>query len=355
MHCVPVQAEPQQTPSPVKEKESTEDACRPDRGFFTGMGRAAETETESRAGSGLYEDVVRGLSRPQKRIPSKYFYDERGSELFEKITHLEEYYLTRTEKEILRVHVDEFARRLGPRAVIIEPGSGSSAKTRLLIDHCDKLYAYVPVDISRRFLLEQAENLKEEYPELRVEPVVADYTRPFELPVEPESHRRRLIFFPGSTVGNFKPDEARAFLESLGGLLKAGDAMLIGVDLVKERRILEKAYNDSEGVTAAFNKNLLHRINRELKADFDPGAFAHGAFYNEAENRIEMHLKSLRAQTVHINGCGFDFAKGETIHTENSYKYTPKSFEKICEGIFRVEKVWTDPEELFSVQFLYKI
>lgn len=353
MYCVPVRAEPQQIPLPVKQKESTQNACSPDRGFSPGMGNAAEAET--RAESGLYEDVVRGLSRPQKRIPSKYFYDERGSELFEKITRLDEYYLTRTEKEILHAHADEIARRLGPRAVIIEPGSGSSAKTRLLIDHCDKLYAYVPVDISRRFLLEQAENLKGEYPELRVEPVVADYTRSFELPVEPGSHRRRMIFFPGSTVGNFKPEEARTFLGSLAGLLNPGDAMVIGVDLVKERGILERAYNDSEGVTAEFNKNLLHRINRELKADFDPGAFAHKAFYNEAENRIEMHLESLREQTVRVNGCGFDFAEGETIHTENSYKYTPESFEKICEGLFRVEKVWTDPEELFSVQFLYKI
>lgn len=353
MYAVPVKAEPQQIPLPVKEKQSTQGACRPDRGISAGVEKAAEPV--HRTGSGLYEDVVRGLSRPQKRIPSKYFYDERGSELFEKITRLDAYYLTRAEKEILRERVDEIARRLGSRAVVIEPGSGSSAKTRLLIDHFDRPYAYVPVDISRRFLLEQAEILQEEYPDLRVEPVVADYTRPFELPVEPGSHRRRMIFFPGSTVGNFKPEEARAFLGSLGRLLNPGDAMVIGVDLVKERRILERAYNDSEGVTASFNKNMLHRINRELEADFDPGEFAHTAFYNEGENRIEMHLESLREQTVHVNGYGFHFEEGETIHTENSYKYTPESFEKICRGIFRVEKVWTDREELFSVQFLYKI
>lgn len=302
----------------------------------------------------MLEEVKNELRQPKKSIPSKYFYDERGSELFEQITRLHEYYPTRTEIGILRSHMDEIAELIGPRAAILELGSGSSKKTRLLLDHLEQLSAYVPVDISEEYLFNVSESLKNEYPGLAIKPVTADYTRSFDLP-QVENGRpveRWIAFYPGSTVGNFRPARARRFLGSVAGLIGSSGGLLIGVDLKKDTAILERAYNDSGGVTARFNKNILLRLNREIDTDFEINSFRHDAFYNEEEGRIEMHLVSTAEQEVHLDGETVRIEEGETIHTENSYKYSLEEFEELVEGIYCVEKVWTDEEELFSVQYL---
>lgn len=314
----------------------------------------------------MLEEVTEGLKRPQKSIPSKYFYDERGSELFERITELDEYYPTRTEIGILNNYMNEIAECVEPPSpqdeppnggtAILELGSGSSRKTRMLLDHLDRLAAYIPVDISRAYLESVGSSLKKEYPNLAIRPVTADYTRPFELPAVEEENNVKIaqwvVFYPGSTIGNFEPEEARQFLGSIAGLVGSGGGLLIGVDLKKDRDLLERAYNDAEGVTARFNKNILRRLNREIDADFDADRFEHDAFYNESEGRIEMHLVSQESQKVRLNGESIPIEKGESIHTENSYKYSLEEFEKLVEGIYRVEKVWMDENGLFSVQYL---
>lgn len=307
----------------------------------------------------MREEVAEGMRRTQKTLPSKYFYDERGSKLFEQITLLEEYYLTRTEIGIMERHISEIARLLGRSSVLVELGSGSSRKTRLLLDHLEEIAAYVPVDISREYLSAVARELRDDYPQLDVRPVCADYTRPFSLP-ELEQSRNGLkqpgsgcqIFYPGSTIGNFRPPEARRFLARLARNLHPLKGMLVGVDLKKEKEILEAAYNDARGVTAAFNKNILHHINRELEADFRPEYFRHEAFYNEREGRVEMHLVSLEKQEIAIGHERFVLAKGESIHTENSYKYTPGEFRELASPHFTVERVWTDDDHYFSIQYL---
>ena len=302
----------------------------------------------------MFEEVVEGLGRPQKMIPSKFFYDERGSELFEEITRLEEYYPTRTEKRILQEHIGEIAAAVGKQSVLVELGSGNSTKTRLLLDHMSDISAYVPVDISEEYLLKTVQSLKNEYPRLTIKPVCADYTKPFQIPPVAKPFEYYVIFYPGSTIGNFRPGKAQQFLDTISKLLVPGGGLLVGVDLKKEKQILESAYNDSKGVTAEFNKNMLVRINRELNADFDINAFRHLAFYNEKEGRIEMHLVSDTEQEVHLNGEVIHFDKGETIHTENSYKYSPEEFEELVSEWFKVEQVWTDEDELFSMQYLVK-
>lgn len=301
----------------------------------------------------MLEEVRNGLLQPSgKSIPSKYFYDERGSELFERITRLEEYYPTRTEIGILRKHIDAIAGLAGRNAAILELGSGSSKKTRLLLDHLDRLAGYVPVDISEEYLLNVGDSLKSEYPDLTIKPVVADYTRRFDLPDIAAPVGRWIAFYPGSTVGNFEPGEARRFLGSIAEIIGPSGGLLIGVDLKKDPAVLEQAYNDAEGVTAAFNKNILRRLNREIDTDFDLDRFEHDAFYNEQEGRIEMHLVSTAAQEVHLDGETIRIEEGESIHTENSYKYSIGEFEELVEGIYNVEKVWADEERLFSVQYL---
>lgn len=302
----------------------------------------------------MLQEVLDGLRKRQKRIPSKYFYDKHGSELFEQITELEEYYPTRTEKKIMEDNIDAISRAIGMESVIIELGSGSSIKTRLLLNHIPDVSAYVPVEISEKQLLETVRNLKEEYPELTIKPVCADYTKPFQVPPIEQSFEYYLIFYPGSTIGNFRPRQAQHFLETISSLLVKGGGLLIGVDLKKDRQILEDAYNDSKGITAEFNKNMLVRLNRELDADFDVDLFEHTAFYNDEKGRIEMHLVSLEAQTVHIDGEDIHFEKGETIHTENSYKYSLNEFADLVQDWFEVKKVWTDEEDLFSLQYLVK-
>ena len=297
---------------------------------------------------------MEGLRRPQKMIPSKFFYDERGSELFEEITRLDEYYPTRTETRILEDHIEEIAEVVGEQSVIVELGSGNSTKTRLLLDHMSDISAYVPVEISEEYLMKTVRSLKDEYPDLSIKPVCADYTKPFRIPPIAKTFEYYVIFYPGSTIGNFRPERAQQFLKTISRLLVPGGGMLIGVDLKKGRDTLEAAYNDAKGVTAQFNLNMLLRLNRELNADFRIDNFEHLAFYNEEKGRIEMHLKSKTGQEVHLNGEAIHFEEGETIHTENSYKYSLDEFRALVNDWFKVERVWTDEDDLFSMQYLVK-
>lgn len=299
----------------------------------------------------LLDDVLEGLRAPQKSLPSKYFYDNKGSELFEKICGLDEYYLTRTELNIMEKSIRDITAALGKHVQLIELGSGSSLKTRLLLDHLEELHSYVPVDISEEYLQNEARNLQEEYPNLTIEPVAADYTKPFDLPASPDEVKK-VFYFPGSTIGNFTGDKAADFIRLISNLIDNDGGLLIGFDLIKDEEKLIAAYDDSKGVTAAFNKNILIRINRELNADFDPEQFKHKAIFNEDESRIEMHLESLIDQTVTINGEKIFFEKGETIHTENSHKYSLSSFMEMTSSVFSNVQTWMDDEQLFAIQFL---
>lgn len=296
--------------------------------------------------------VLDGLARPRKRIPAKFFYDAEGSRLFERICELREYYPTRTEMALLRAHGAEIAELAGPDAALIEFGSGSSAKARLLLEALTRPHGYVPIDISRRHLLDYARGMAERYPNVTVIPVCADYTRSFELPGSAAAGPR-LGFFPGSTIGNFQPIEAAGFLGRAAMMLGAGNGLLIGVDLVKDERVLHAAYNDADGVTAAFNLNLLARMERELGAELDISRFAHHAFYNAERSCIEMHLKSLERQAIRVAGETFGFEAGETIHTEDSHKYTIGGFHDLARASgWRPEQSWSDPEGLFSLHYL---
>lgn len=304
--------------------------------------------------SEFYTDVLNGLKSEQKYLPSKYFYDENGSVLFEQICQLDEYYPTDCEVSIMKKKIDEISDVMGELVQLIELGSGSSMKTRLLLENCKNLNMYVPVDISGAFLKATAERLRSDYPSLDIQPVVADYTSSFEIP-KSDHARKRIIYFPGSTIGNFTQDRASEFIDTIGSILNAGDGLLIGVDLKKEVGVLEAAYNDSKGVTAAFNKNILTRINEEIGADFDLSTFRHRAFYNARKGRIEMHLESLKHQIVQINKTQIEFEKGETIHTENSHKYSINEFEEIAGKKFRRLNTWTDNRNYFSVHYFEKV
>ncbi|ARA94878.1 L-histidine N(alpha)-methyltransferase [Rhodothermaceae bacterium RA] len=300
------------------------------------------------------EAVIAGLSQSPRSIPAKFFYDARGSQLFEQITELEAYYPTRTEIAILEAHMAAIVERIGPRALLVEYGSGSSRKTRLLLDHLIDPAGYVPIDISRKHLLASARALARRFPDLPILAVCADYMDDVPLP-HPEGPVNRIVaFFPGSTIGNLEPDDAVAFLRHVAGVVGPGGGLLIGVDLQKDTRVLERAYNDEHGVTAAFNLNLLARINRELEGTFDLETFRHHAFYNAEQGRIEMHLISRIDQTVCLgDGPCFDLAAGETIRTEYSYKYTLEGFATLAERAgFHVDTVWTDSRAYFSLQFL---
>ena len=306
-----------------------------------------EPETEG-FGAGL----VAGLERPRKEIPCKFFYDSVGSALFERICELPEYYPTRTETALLEAHRGEIAAELGDHRHLVELGSGSAQKVRILLQAM-RPAAYTAVDISREHLLRSTAALAADHPGLEVHAVCADYTRNFVLP-RPASKPDAVpvAFFPGSTVGNFAPADAEIFLRRIAALIRGGD-LLIGVDLKKDAAILNAAYNDKDGVTAAFNLNLLARANRELGADFDLAAFAHRAFYDEAEGRIEMHLVSLARQTVRIGDHRIAFADGETIHTENSYKYTVAEFQALAgRAGFAASHVWVDGDDLFSIHHM---
>ena len=303
--------------------------------------------------------VLDGLSRAPRAIPPKYLYDSRGSALFDAICELPEYYLTRSETEILKRHAADIASRAGPDAALVEFGSGSSVKSRLLINAMDGLSLYSPIDISRQHLDQTAARLKRDYPALRVEPVCADYMTLDSLPSlrgggGSGGARRVVGFFPGSTIGNLVPDEAVAFLRRVRRLLGDNGALVLGADLKKDPRRLHDAYNDSAGVTAAFSLNLLRRMNRELGATFDLDAFAHEAFYNSCESRIEIYLRSLRSQSAQVAGRRFTFGEGERIHAEYSYKFDPAAIDALARaGGFEVAELWTDDSErLFAVAFL---
>ena len=301
--------------------------------------------------AGFRQDVVAGLSLPQKALPPKYFYDRAGSRLFERICRLREYYLTRAELSLTRANIRAIARFAGSGGVLMEYGSGESRKTRLLL-HAMKPSVYMPVDIDADALRRAAAKLSRELPALRILPVAGDFSRPLELP-RLAGRDRRVVYFPGSTIGNLSPAEAQAFLRMTRGQVGPRGAMLVGVDLKKDANVLHAAYNDSRGVTAAFNLNLLARINRELGADFDLRRFAHYAFYNATLGRIEMHLVALAAQTVNVGDHRFTFDRGETIHTENSYKYSVEEFRAVtAEAGFDGAKLWTDRRGLFSLHGL---
>jgi len=301
----------------------------------------------------FHRDVTAGLAATPKSVPAKYFYDAEGSRLFEAICELPEYYPTRTEIALLRDVAPEIARHIRPTSALVEFGSGASIKTRLLLDAAPQLGAYVPIDISETALSQAAKAIAADYPGLRVSPIAGDFTKPLALP---EAIRARPIvgFFPGSTIGNFTPAEAAHLLARSRSLLGDGASFLVGADMVKPIETLLAAYDDAQGITAAFNKNLLVRINRELDGDFDLDAFDHRAVWNAEESRIEMHLVSRQAQQVSIGEDVFDFAEGETIHTENSYKFTPAMIADIAaRGGWRVETHWVSDAQPFAT-FLLK-
>jgi L-histidine N-alpha-methyltransferase len=298
------------------------------------------------------EAVLAGLSRPDRAIPCRFLYDEKGSALFDRICELEEYYPTRTETSILTARAAEIARLVGPAAQLIELGSGSSVKVRILLAALEAPAAYIAVDISRDHLRRAAEALAADIPHVQVAAICADYSAPFPLPALPEAGRR-MAFFPGSTIGNLEPEEALRFLRAWARRLGPGAAMLIGVDLRKDPDVLHAAYDDREGVTAAFTLNLLARANAELGADFDLDGFAHEARYDEEMGRVEIHLRSLKRQTVRVGEHAFAFEAGELIHAEHSYKYAVDGFQDLARRAgFAPAEVWTDPNGLFSVHYL---
>jgi dimethylhistidine N-methyltransferase len=298
----------------------------------------------------LVADVHAGLMRKQKTLPAKYFYDKTGSELFDAITRLSEYYLTRTEITLLRQHVQEMAELLGTDSCLLELGSGSSIKIRLLLEAV-RPRIYVPMDISREHLIDSAQQLASDYPWLTIHAACVDYSVSWEIP--DFGPGRYNAFFPGSSIGNFEPGSAVKLLQQVRRLVGRNGGLLIGVDLKKDVSILENAYNDAQGVTADFNLNMLLHINRRLNADFEPEYFRHKALYNEEEGRIEMHLECLTDHRVRVSGRSYSFAAGETIHTENSYKYSIDGFHRLAaQGGFAPLEVWVDPDGLFSIHYL---
>ncbi len=297
-------------------------------------------------------ELINGLRQPLKAISPKYFYDERGSQLFDQITELPEYYLTRTELSIMDRYIGEMASLIGPTASLIEFGSGSSQKIRMLLEHLVDLAAYVPVDISREHLVASADALAADYPDIEVLPVAADFTQPFDLPSPAVMPLRNIVYFPGSTIGNFSPEAALGLLEVMHHEAGTGGGLLIGIDLRKDRQTLERAYNDASGVTAEFNLNVLNHLNDAFGANFDTGAFRHIAEYNERDGRIEMYLVSEKDQGVSIGGEDFEIAAGERILTEHSHKYALQGFAALTAEVgFRPVKHWTDADERFAICF----
>lgn len=314
---------------------------------------APERDIPPLSADALLADVLEGMGRTPKSLPCKYLYDARGSHLFDQITQLEEYYPTATELAIMEAHLDEIVACLGPRCLLLEYGSGSSLKTRLLLDRMPEPAGYVAIDISEEHLSASMRHLQEMYPHIPMCAVPADYTTSFAVPSNGFDAARTVVYFPGSTIGNFEPHEAHAFLGRMAQAAGPGGGLLIGVDLEKDRDTVEAAYNDAQGVTEAFNKNLLRRINRELGATFDPDAFRHRAVYNLDEGRIEMSLVSVCDQIVRVNGHAVRFGEGEPICVEYSYKFTLERFRGLAERAgFSVRNVWMDAKRLFSVQYL---
>ena len=308
---------------------------------------SVETEVAARL---FRDEVLAGLARFPKELPCKYFYDERGSRLFDDICELGEYYLTRTELEIMSRYAGEMGEQIGDGVMLVEYGSGSSTKTRILLDHLIKPVAYAPVDISREHLLKTAAGLSDDYPHIEILPVVADFTQPFELPVSRHNSTHAAVYFPGSTIGNFRPETAKRLLRQIADLCGTGGGLLIGVDLQKDARVIEAAYNDREGVTDQFNLNLLHRINRELEADIDVDQFRHLAFYNEEAGRVEIYVVSEVDQVIAVEGRKFILRAGERIHTEYSHKYTVDGFAAMAAEVgLTLRRYWTDDDSLVAV------
>ncbi|MEL6104637.1 MAG: L-histidine N(alpha)-methyltransferase [Planctomycetota bacterium] len=298
----------------------------------------------------FYDDVVTGLAAKPRSLPCKYFYDQRGSQLFDQICDLEEYYLTRTESAIMARYGAEMAAQIGPGVMLVEYGSGSSIKTRILLDHLESPVAYAPVDISRDHLIESANELSRRFPAVEVLPVCADFTETFELPDPTHEPTHNAVYFPGSTIGNFTPDEAEQMLRQIVELCGCGGGLLIGVDLQKDRSVIEAAYNDSEKVTDEFNLNLLHRMNNELNADIRVDQFKHRAIYNEEKGRVEISLVSQCDQVVQIGDAAFELDQGESIQTEYSHKYTIEGFAQMAASAgLTLRKHWTDDAKLFGV------
>jgi len=296
------------------------------------------------------DEVLDGLSKSPRQLPYKFFYDQRGAQLFQEICDLPEYYITRTEIEILRLHGADMAKALGPQVELIGLGTGAGTKTRILLEELHNPAVYVSIDISKEQLEKSSARFREMFPTLQVLPVCVDYLEPFELPLPRRLSSRSVIYFPGSTIGNFEPEIASEFLARLVDLAGDGGGLLIGVDLQKDRDVLERAYNDAAGVTAQFNKNLLVRINRELEADFDLNRWQHHAIYSPSEGRIEIYLISDNEQTVHIGAREFQFRAGEEILTEYSYKHTIAGFIELArQAGFHFEQVWTDDARWFGV------
>jgi L-histidine N-alpha-methyltransferase len=319
------------------------------------IARGPNLDSADEARERLRREIHAGLRASPKTLPPKLFYDETGARLFEKITKLDEYYVTRTEHEIMHAHAAEMAERIGPNVVLIEPGSGEALKVRVLLDHLEHPAAYVPIDVSAEQLARVARELLEEYENLDVIPLEADFTRGLCLPELPQGARnaRRVAFFPGSTIGNLHPPQAVALLREIARVVGPRGGLLLGVDLRKDPAILHAAYNDSRGVTAAFNKNALVRLNREFGGTFDVDRFRHYAYYNPVTNRIEMHLVSLEEQTVEVDSERFPFEQGEPIWTESSYKYSPDELEGCArEAGLLLRKRWCDRRQWFMVAFL---
>lgn len=301
----------------------------------------------------LTDGVLEGMRKQPRQLSPVWFYDELGSFLFDSICELPEYYLTRTEREIMRQYAPDMAQHIGPDAAIIEFGSGTSTKTRDLLTQLEKPAAYVPVDIARDHLLTAASAIQRDYSTLRVIPICADFTQPFDLPATVYAANRRVVYFPGSTLGNFDPAQARGLLQRMRQIIGSNGAVLIGIDLKKDPRILERAYNDRAGVTAEFNVNALRHLNRELGTDFDLDAFEHLAVWVEDQSRIEMHLVSKRDQTVHLGDESVEIEKGEHLTTEFCHKYTLETFADLAATAgLSVSRVWMDPAKQFSVQLL---
>ena len=315
------------------------------------LARSRRVQPQAEETSVFETDVLGGLRAMPKSLPPKYFYDGKGSLLFERITELPEYYPTRCEMRILRDRAGEIAKLIPQGAALVEFGSGSSKKARIVLRAARKLAAYVPVDICGEMIEQEAIDLRPDFPGLKVLPVTADITHKFALPPEAMAAPVRVGFFPGSTIGNFEPHEAAAFLRNAGRILGPSATLIVGADLIKPVEVLNAAYNDAAGVTAKFNLNLLVRINRELRGTFKLDTFEHHAFYNRERHRIEMHLASLKRQKVKVAGESIDFRAGETIHTENSYKYSVESLGALaCGAGWQPAGVWTDARAYFSIQ-----
>jgi dimethylhistidine N-methyltransferase len=315
------------------------------------LARSSRPQPQSAERSAFAADVLAGLAATPKRLAAKYFYDEAGSQLFERITELPEYYPTRCEMKILRDHAADIARLIPAGSALVEFGSGSSRKARILLRALPKLAAYVPVDICGEMVEQEAAELRPDFPGLKVLPVTADICFPFDLSDEVKAAPRRIGFFPGSTIGNFERHEAAAFLRNAARILGPGAKLIIGADLIKPVEVLNAAYSDAAGVTAKFNLNLLIRINRELGGNFKLDTFEHHAFYNRERHRVEMHLASLKRQKVKVAGETIEFRAGETIHTENSYKYSVESLGALARGVgWLPTAAWTDADQYFSIQ-----